>query len=237
VTAQAALRQYAISQGQAGRTVGNTGTTPPVPTRVLLLQGTHNTRQLGGLPVAGGVIKQNMMWRTDALERLSDADMKTLSDLNIQSIADLRTPQEIEKFGKDRYQAANALALPMDYQGPAGTGAEIYRGIMRQNQSAIRGFFGMLADGGSYPLMYHCSAGKDRTGILTALLLDALGTPRDVIMGDYMMSQQYEQVEPAWLQGVFAEVDQAGGIDRYLARCGVTPEQLQSVRQNLVSKG
>ena len=94
----------------------------------------------------------------------------------------------------------------------------------------------MLARPESYPVIYHCSAGKDRVGILTALLLDALGTPRSVILDDYLQSQRNSpklEVHEEWLQEVFEAVDRSGGTLSFLAIQGIPAGQLEQIRNYL----
>ena len=84
--------------------------------------------------------------------------------------------------------------------------------------------------------MFHCSAGKDRTGILTALLLELMGTPREVITDDYLHSVRITpklKVEKAWIDAVYAAIDADGGIEPFLKKRGVTEAQMAAVRANL----
>ena len=201
--------------------------------RQLLLQGATNARQLGGLPVLGGVIKKGLIYRSNDLSRLTPGDVATLSKMPLRTVIDLRIRAEVKIEGHDRYDAPNALDLPMGYRGHSPSKPAEYRGTLEQNHAAIQKFFQALAKPDNYPLLYHCHDGKDRTGILTALLLLSLGTPRAAILQDYMASRPMH-VKAEWLQTVFDAVDAAGGIQPFLTGCGVSPTQVQAVRQNLV---
>lgn len=194
------------------------------------LEGTKNTRDLGGIPVAGGHLRTGCLYRSGALCFATPADLEKLGSLHLRTVVDLRTDKEIAKDGADRIVLDENLRLPMtSYHG---YGAEAYRSMVLQNPRVLREFFAMLARPESYPVLYHCSAGKDRVGILTALLLDALGTPRSVIMDDYLQSQRNSpklEVHEEWLQEVFEAVDRSGGTVPFLAIQGIPAGQLEQI--------
>jgi protein-tyrosine phosphatase len=208
------------------------------PVRDIPLEGTRNTRDLGGLPAGAGRVRAGMVYRSGALCFLSEADVERLKALGLQTLIDLRTRSEIERDGPDRLSLTDSIPvrlwLPMQSQGQ---GLAAYRWQIAHNDRVLRGFFGVLAEPASYPVLFHCSAGKDRTGILTALLLEALGTPRQHIMADYLRSQERSPalvVRPEWLQAVFEAVDQAGGIGPFLERAGVDAATQARLRTLLV---
>jgi len=206
------------------------------PSRGILLQATRNTRDLGGLPTANGVVRAKAVYRSGALCYLTAADTRKVNALKIATIVDLRNNREVMKEGPDRVKVTRVVVLPMT--NSRGTGQEAYHYLIRENEVAVREFFRLLATPASYPLLFHCSAGKDRTGILTALLLMSLGTPREVIEDDYLQSQRNSPglvVEKAWLQEVFDAVDYAGGIEAWLVGAGVDRDVQQRVRANLVT--
>lgn len=203
----------------------------PIP-----LEGTKNTRDLGGMPVAGGTLRSGLLIRSGSFCFLTESDASTIADLKLRTVIDLRTTPEIEKDGKDRHTSeANNIWLPVSSYH--GRGAESYRSVLNQNPKAVRTFFATLADPQAYPLVFHCSAGKDRTGVLTALLLDYLGTPRARIVDDYMQSVRNSNklwVDREWIDEVFQAVDRVGGAARFLEIQGVLPEHLESIRKILV---
>lgn len=207
--------------------------------RAVLLAGTRNTRDLGGLPAAGGYVRNGKVYRSGALCFATEVDVETLRRLGLTTVLELRTDEEIQRDGPDRvdlvHSVAISLRLPMS--NSRGRGAEAYGVLLEENGRAIRGFFELLADPKDLPMLFHCSAGKDRTGILTALLLEVLGTPRAAIMDDYLQSVRNSPnlvVEPEWLQVVFAAIDRAGGIGPFLDRMGVTEATRAAVRRNLI---
>ena len=184
--------------------------------------------------MAGGHLRGGCLYRSGALCFATSADVEKLNGLRLRTVVDLRTDKEIAKEGPDRIVLSDNLRLPMtSYHG---RGAEAYRSMVLQNPKVLREFFATLARPEAYPVIYHCSAGKDRVGILTALLLDALGTPREVILDDYLQSQRNSpklEVHEEWLQEVFEAVDRSGGTVPFLAIQGIPAGQLEQIRNNL----
>lgn len=207
--------------------------------RAITLQGTRNTRDLGGLPVSGGVLKSGKVIRSGALCFASRADADKLHAMHIRTLLELRLDPEIKKDGPDKDYLRQGIAHNIHWPmaNSYGLGKEAYRSYMEDNQKLFKNFFVLMSRPDTYPIVYHCSAGKDRTGILTALLLESLGTPRDVIMDDYIQSRRITprlKVQEDWLQEVFDAVDKAGGIKGYLKQIGVTPEEIEAIRKQIV---
>jgi protein-tyrosine phosphatase len=200
------------------------------------LDGTTNTRDLGGLPAAGGMVRRGLLIRSDALCALDAGDVANLRDRGVQSVLDLRLPWEVLNQGIDRYQGAHHVSLPMTYRH-AHWGAEAYEGYLMQNPRSVKGFFDALTAPDGLPVVFHCVKGKDRTGIMSALVLEVLGTPRGAIMNDYLCSEEADgptAVDASWLQRVFDLVDAGGGIETFLGARGVTGEQLTALRARCV---
>ena len=193
------------------------------------------------MPTANSQIETGKLYRSGALCFASVDDAAKLHGLGIRTIIELRLPQEIEKDGPDKAylteKIPNRLHWPMGNNH--GLGREAYISYVDENEELFRDFFRLLAKSDNYPILFHCSAGKDRTGILTALLLESLGTPREVIMDDYIHSRRISpnlKVQEDWIQVVFDRIDQSEGIENYLTEIGVTPEQQNAVRRNLETR-
>jgi protein-tyrosine phosphatase len=205
--------------------------------RVVALQDAQaNLRELGGLPTENGPLRPNLIYRSAALWGLSPGDVATLERLRIRTLVDLRKATEITPKRADPPAWLQTLRtrvlLSLDAKG-ATTGSQYYKFVLRQHPGEIRSFFGLLAETNNLPLLFHCAHGKDRTGIMTALLLLSLGTPRDVITADYLQSHGTGEVKPAWIEAFYHEVDASGGIGAFLEHCGVSPEVRRRVRVNL----
>ena len=221
--------------------VAQSSTYPDGNQRAVILKGTRNTRELGGLPVAGGTVKEGRLFRSGALCFASREDAAKLQGLGIRTILELRLDSEISKDGADKSylleKIPNRLHWPMG--NSHGLGKEAYQSYVAENRDLFRDFFRLMSKPENYPVLYHCSAGKDRTGILTALLLESLGTPREVITDDYIHSRRITpklKVQEDWLQVVYDEIDANGGIESYLKKIGVTSKELKSVRDILINK-
>ncbi len=209
--------------------------------RKVKLHGTRNTRQLGGLPTTDGkFVKEGVLYRSGALCYINDSDIEILKDKGIVSVIELRTTKEIASEGRDKPAFAGSVKkiynLPMVCT--SGTGQEAYVSYLKkQNHSTINQFFKVLANKDSYPVLFHCSAGKDRTGIMAALVLELLRVPRPIIMDDYLASQRNSKglkVNADWLRVVFKNIDKAGGIEPFLHSCGVSTADMKKVRENLL---
>ena len=156
----------------------------------------------------------------------------------VKGIIDLRGSMEVMLQGKDSKKltcdVAHRVSLPL--VNGFHPDAAYYRELLKNyggRRNMVK-FFSLMADKSSFPVLYHCAFGKDRTGVMTALLLMALGTPRQSITADYLMSPG---VREEWLKAVYQDVDAAGGIEPFLRQVGVTSEVLASVRANLVVPG
>lgn len=207
--------------------------------RKVVLKGTRNTRELGGIQVKDGVFASGMVYRSGALCFASREDAAKLHGLGIQTILELRIQKEITKDGPDKSYLLEKIPQRLHWPmaNSHGLGREAYISYVAENRRLFRDFFRLMSKKENYPVLYHCSAGKDRTGILTALLLESLGTPREIIVDDYIHSRRITprlKVQEDWIQVVFDEVDRAGGIDPYLKGIGVTQDELAAVRSLLV---
>lgn len=198
----------------------HTGATHPVPVG-LGLTGAPNARDIGGYRTADGRrMVTGRVFRSDALSRLTAADTAVLSQLGVATVADLRGPGEVEALGADRLPGGVRL-LPMPIFDPAadlyglvarllaaGPGRPLaalgHGGAERLMLDSYRwfvsdagarqhcgGLLRRLAEPGALPLLYHCTAGKDRTGWLTAILLRLLGVEADTVLADYLASNEF----------------------------------------------
>jgi protein-tyrosine phosphatase len=171
--------------------------------RLLPLQQGSNFRDLGGYSGAGGKkIRWGMIYRSGALPVLSDRDNKLLGSLDIQSIVDLRSLEERQVAPTQLDDRTGAVFIANDYalkplmeNFARSGGNNMYAGMEKTFAPQYRSIFKrLLANDGA--VMYHCSAGQDRTGIATALLLSALGVDRETILKDYHLSTPSRR--PEW---------------------------------------
>lgn len=180
--------------------------------RELPLEKGSNFRDLGGYAGAGGkTVKWGRIFRSGALPMLTETDYTLLSGLGIHAIVDLRSLEEREVAPTTLDDRTGALFISNDYsispmmsqymsgqiKGPMYAGLEQ---LIRPQVKAV--FNRLLADDGA--VLYHCSAGQDRTGVTSALVLAALGVDRETILRDYHLStalrrpqNEMPEVDPA----------------------------------------
>ena len=182
------------------------GATVKVAERVLPLEHGSNFRDIGGYPAAGGKhVRWGSIYRSGATPLLSERDIRYLRTLHLTAMIDLRSLEERE-LAPTRLSAASIHYVAIDYhfdtlipqaqaQALTSDSADvglIYRhwliSLAPQFQAVFRA---LLAHTG--PVVYHCTAGQDRTGVATALVLLALGAPREVILQDFLISTQYRR--------------------------------------------
>lgn len=172
-----------------------------VPTRNLALDGCVNFRDLGGYAAADGRrVAWRRLFRADGLGSLSETDRGTLAGLGLVTVIDLRTTDEATHRGRfpvkdvpvryHEFPLVDVLPTPEDLPSWNETAyiAERYRDMVDSGRIALTGAIEVLAGPAALPAVFHCSAGKDRTGVLSALLLAFLGVPDELIVEDYALS-------------------------------------------------
>jgi protein-tyrosine phosphatase len=172
-----------------------------VAERLLPLERGSNFRDIGGYPAAGGKhVRWGLIYRSGASAMLTDADVKRVQELRLAQLVDLRSREERilapTRIDGVPYTAVGysmaTLMKPAGGNAQASNGGAIYRNFPDLLAPQLRIIFAdLLTNRGA--IAYNCSAGQDRTGFVTAMILSALGTPRDVIIGDYHLSTQYRQ--------------------------------------------
>jgi protein-tyrosine phosphatase len=169
--------------------------------RHLRFDGCFNFRDLGGYrTVDGRVLRSRRLFRADGPHALTDADGAMLRQLSVTTVLDLRTTDEAAERGHYATAIPDAMTyslpmtdvLPEVDELPTWTDPEVvatrYLEMLDTGHEAICEALAILTDPEAYPAMLHCSAGKDRTGILSAIILGVLGVPDEVIVEDYALS-------------------------------------------------
>lgn len=177
--------------------------------RVLPLEGGRNFRDLGGYRTRDGrEVKWGKFYRSGVLANLTDNDYDYLESRGIKTVVDFRSSEE-RRNEPTHWQAGEIEHLTWDYamgDWEAAFGelmakpdfkpgdmiqlmADMYPQLVRQQKPAYRAMFETMLESDE-PLLFHCTAGKDRTGVGAALLLTALGVDRETVMEDYLLSSE-----------------------------------------------
>ena len=166
--------------------------------RLIALDGAVNFRDLGGYAtVDGRRTRWRVLFRADGLSELSQTDFSVMRDLGIRTVVDLRSGHEVEQSRFD------VDAHPVDFhhfpfidqlpdveqwdRRPGLLGAQ-YKEMLDDAAPQIIGALEVLTAPDSRPAVFHCTAGKDRTGLLSALVLSLLGVPEETVVADYALS-------------------------------------------------
>lgn len=209
------------------------------PVRWLELDGVVNARDIGGYGTADGrSVCWNRVYRSGELRRLTAAGCEAFGKLGIRRVVDFRNRMLLSSsFGGDAECVFDAAEMTLLAVHPDVEGVDhpTYAQILHANVESFRGAFELLADPANLPLMYHCAAGKDRTGIMTVLLLSLLGVDRGTIVQDYELSAQVAgAIATPEVFELFEEIDAQGGIENYLAGLGVSAQTQVSIREQML---
>ena len=190
---------------------------PPKHIQRIDLTEARNFRDLGGYPTKDGKhIKKGLLYRSDNLSELNDDDLKLISHLKLKRIYDLRNEDE-RMAEPDILPAENSIrliGLPFDY-APLDTATmqkrilsgdledgeakqmmlDSYRTYIIDYRKQFAVMLHGLSEADALPTLIHCVHGKDRTGLAAALVLQALGVPRRIILEDYLLSNTFWESE------------------------------------------
>jgi protein tyrosine/serine phosphatase len=253
----------------------NTNTS--APDRHLPFDTVFNVRDLGGYVGDGG---RRIRWRTvlraDGLHRLSGDDLVRFAELGVHTVIDLRTHIELEERGRlgaggevdIRYHHLPLMQRNWDPQsydpevGPVRFLADRYLDMIEGGRDAVAAALRIIADPSHMPLVFHCAAGKDRTGVLAAITLSLLGVSDDDVAADYALSAEAVDRFGEWLARTKPEAaeelrlnvpagfvaapapamhlfltelrDRYGSIEAYAAEVGLGSDDLADLRSHLL---
>lgn len=227
-------------------TAGDTGS----HVRHVEFEACFNFRDLGGYETrTGGRLRWETLYRSDTLHRLTTADLERFASLGLRTVVDLRSRTEIDDYGRLREGRHGAtwhhvpmlddLRLrprdpgvpdPLPAGGPPGAR---YVELLEAFGPAVATTFHLLATDGALPAVFHCTAGKDRTGIVAALILDLCGVPDEAIAADYGLSAPGLRKSMQWIEDhepQFAALLASVPPDRRRLRTATILEMLEKVR-------
>jgi len=244
--------------------------------RTLIWDGCVNVRDLGGHPTANGETRFGRIVRADLIRRLSDDGWEALLAYGVRSIVDLRHQQEVDADEPPHELAVDVVHVPLfpDPASPdwpeidvigrkAGVGAPgtraVYGELLRRFPDRMAAAVSAVADAPEGGVVVHCMAGKDRTGLVTALLLRLAGVPSEAIGEDYAVTEiNLREATERWIAeaqtdeerdfrrrvsgtpaeamvGVLEELEERhGDVGAYLQAGGATPAAIGAVRARLL---
>ncbi|MFH7595845.1 tyrosine-protein phosphatase [Streptomyces racemochromogenes] len=242
--------------------------------RRIALEGTVNFRDVGGYRTTTGQwVKMGEVYRSDALDKLTENDRATLRRLRVKTVFDLRSQDERTKDADRlpdgaRYVVADVFAGSGAFRTPPTSPDEAVRAMIGAERSMVGGEGGRKAyaqvldgvrDDRAHAVLFHCTAGKDRTGWADATLLTALGVPQETVLADYLASNDYRRaandailshlpapqaavykplldVRPEYLNAGYDEVKaRYGTFDRYLKDgLGIDARELRELKRDLL---
>ena len=237
------------------------------PRRHLKFAGTFNFRDAGGYPVeSGGVTRWRTLFRSDSPHRLSEADRGFLIASGLRTAVDLRQASELTEapnvFAADTQVTFCHLPLLSDAPPmPQGLPAlvDIYRAILDERGGQVRAALSVLSAPKALPAVINCTAGKDRTGLIVALILGLAGVSEETIVADYALSgaclagafsdearQRAEdqgfsydlltQCDPDFMRETLEHLRKRyGGIESYVRASGLGDQEIDRLRRSMVA--
>jgi protein tyrosine/serine phosphatase len=191
----------------------------PVPTpddfarRHVEFEACFNFRDVGGYPAADGrTVRWGRLYRSGALHRMTAADVERARALGIATMIDLRRPDEIAAAGgagplvESGVRHVPVAVIPdggsevLDARYGAGISGPRYVGYLEVGGERYADAVRLLAGPETYPAVVHCSAGKDRTGTTVALVLEAVGVPREIVVADFALTNRDVDRQFAWMR-------------------------------------
>lgn len=189
----------------------NSATKTP-PQRAAFLEGASNFRDLGGYAAGNQQTAWRKLFRSQGLAQLTDGDLAILREIGVKTVIDFRSDSEVETAPSRLPEGVKIVRLPISTANPNDTAPsltsriaggdvdslqaiaymeQINRGFVNDFAAQYSDFFKILLQPDAYPVVFHCSAGKDRTGLAAALTLSALGVDRNTVIEDYLLTNAY----------------------------------------------
>ncbi|MDR7385335.1 tyrosine-protein phosphatase [Promicromonospora iranensis] len=219
--------------------------------------GCLNVRDLGGLPLTGGgTVRERTLVRSESPSFLTDDGVVAATAYGFSRIIDLRRPEEIEQYPSRLAELPAHLHVPVQAAGDPEEGpwVHLYTGLLDRRPELFARAVGAVADAPEGPVLVHCAAGKDRTGLVVALALSLVGADLDALADDYEITNQRlapryaaraadrevlagREIPPTRhvIVGAMEHLrTQHGSVEAYLSRGGLTPGHIRALRSRLI---
>ena len=239
--------------------------------RSLTFSTSYNFRDVGGYAgLNGRTVSWRRLFRADSLHRLKGADLETFRELGVRTVIDLRRPFEVELHGRvpnsDGLDYRNLVVEHVDWETvehPAELPherwlADRYLNFAEDGRAGLAAALDVIAEPAAAPVVVHCMAGKDRTGVVCALTLSLLGVSDADIAQDYALTEVAMASLTAYLLQTNPEVvqdkyhmfdcpqdamllflgdlrERHGSVERYVRDLGLTGDQLATLREHLLT--
>jgi protein-tyrosine phosphatase len=250
--------------------------TTSIPSRSIALTGVFNFRDLGGYATADGrTTKWRTLFRADGLDRLTPDDVEALRPFGLRTVLDLRMAHELEERGRfpvDVYPVTfhNVSLLDQTWDREIALASSLpaadflherYTEMLAEAGPRYAHALRLLAAADAVPAVFHCAAGKDRTGLLAMLVLGAVGVGHDDIVEDYALTsatmdafraaaaeraetpdaldaipQLFWAADPMAMSRVLADIEAAhGSVRGYVQALGLTNAELAALANNVLT--
>ena len=215
--------------------------------------GGRNFRDLGGHPVSGGgQTRRGRIYRSAHLAQIPEESSHPLNAIRLRTLVTLQSQLEVRHLGPPRAEFLESGVrwehIPIGdkwfrddgfYKTETPPGHE-HLVIVTEFRHGWQSFFKLLAERDVYPLVFHCSAGRDRTGVGAVMLLELLGVSRDLIVTDFLESNTTFPKMPLnerQLEPIFSLIDESGGIEQFLlVELGLDVTDLEAIRGDLLEE-
>ena len=226
--------------------------------RIIRLAGAHNLRDIGGYPTTDGhSVKRGSFYRSGSMHELTRAAQMELIKYGVRNVVDLRRKIELKQFPNVFAESSQVNYMHHDLMGgyslltvsKVATNSatdtsvaqlvDLYTSILDFRRRQIVDILGVLASLRGSPVVFHCMAGKDRTGILSSLLLSIARVPSEIIVQDYAMNEWLTgDLRPRdAMVGIINHIESSyGDIESYVLDGGLTSENLNLLRCALIDE-
>ena len=208
----------------------------------------RNFRDLGGHPVRDGKrVRRNHVYRSSHLAEVPLGS--PLQSLQLKTLITLQSRMEVKHIGPPARVMREGVRwehIPIGdqwfsehgYTRRSSEPGHAHLELVMQFREDWQRFFKLLAEGNVYPVLFHCSAGRDRTGVGAVMLLEVLGVDRDQVIADFLESNTTfpnDLLTPRQLAPVFETIDEMGGIDAFMHEVlGLESSHLEAIRGDLL---